>query len=529
MSHLIRPVAAAAAALLAVTALAGCDDGAKDGAASPSASAPADSGSAVLPASLTGQKPRWTTCSAPTVAQGGGEAPGSGWECATLKVPLDYAAPAGGTIDLAMIRKKAKDRGKRLGSLVYNFGGPGASGVATLPFAAEDYGKLNSRYDLVSFDPRGVGESAGVICLDDKAMDADTQEAGPVQDGVTEAREALKEGKEYAAACVKNSAKVLPHVGTTNAAHDLDLMRQVLGDRKLNYFGISYGTELGGVYAHLYPKNVGRTVLDAVVDPTQGRVEQGLAQAKGFQAALENAMEYCVEQYAQSCPTGPNAEEGNRRIGAVLEKLEKKPAPTEDPDGRRLTAGLAATGIAAALYNEEGWELLVQGIGEVQQNGTGNNLLMAADGYLGRDAQGRFSNMAAANTAISCADSKERFTPEQAAARITEFKKVSPVFGEGMAIGLVGCADWPVEGERVTPEVGAAGAGPIVVIGNAGDPATPVAGARRMAERLGAGVGVHLTVQGEGHGTYGVNSCATRAVDGYLLEGRVPTHNTVCE
>lgn len=516
----VRTAALVAASLLAVPVLAACGGGeAKDKtAAKPSApsGASADAKPAGLPASLTGQKPEWRSCPAPSAAQGGGKAPGDGWECATMKAPLDYAAPAGETIDVALIRKKATETDKRIGSLVYNFGGPGASGVQTLPMAADDYEKLNSVYDLVSFDPRGVGNSAAVTCLDDKTLDEGDPGENPLE-GV----------KKFTEACKQNSAKLLPHIGTTSAARDMDLMRQVLGDQKLNYFGISYGTELGGVYAHLFPGNVGRTVFDAVVDPTADEAQRSLAQTKGFQQALEHAMEYCRDKYAANCPTGKSAAEGNTRINAVLEKLKAKPAPTQS--GRKLTDDLALIGIVTSLYSEETWEYLVQGLGEVMQKGTGNNLLMLADNYNGRDENGRYSNATAALVAIGCADTSRRYTLDEMKAQEPAFLAASPVFGPATVQGLLGCAEWPVRAKTDRPEVGAAGAAPIVVIGNAGDPATPVEGAKRMADALGKGVGINLTVEGEGHGTYGGNSCATKAVDAFLIDGTAPSDGTVCK
>ncbi|MFD9902744.1 alpha/beta hydrolase [Streptomyces sp. NPDC059063] len=522
MPHLIRArrtAVLAAASLLAIPALAACSGGSDDegkGERKATATPPA-AGKSALPAALTGQRLSWSSCPAPSPAQGTAEAPGKGWECATMKAPLDYAEPKGKSVDVALIRKKATDPEKRIGSLVYNFGGPGASGVATLPQAAEDYTKLNAAYDLVSFDPRGVGNTTAVKCLDDKTLDTDPGSG-----------DALKDVKRFTRACEKNSAKVLPHVGTATTARDLDLMRQVLGDKKLNYFGISYGTELGGVYAHLFPKNVGRTVFDAVVDPSRDQVRQGVAQAKAFQKALDSAMAYCVKEYAENCPTGKDSAEGNRRINAMLAKLKKKPAPTDS--GRKLTEDLALTAIGATLYaGEEGWDALAQSLGETMQEGTGNNLLMLADSYNGRDDKGRYSNMHAANAAITCADTRSRHTRADVDANRSAFEKASPVFGPSQVEGLLGCSEWPVRGQADKPEVSAPGAAPIVVVGNTGDPATPVEGAKRMAQQLGKGVGITLTVDGEGHGTYGENKCATKAIDAFLIDGKAPADGAVCK
>ncbi|MEI5101799.1 alpha/beta fold hydrolase [Streptomyces sp. PmtG] len=358
MPHPIRPgrvAVLAAASLLAVPVLAGCGGGSdgegggeRKASATPDAAASRGGAASALPAALTGQRLSWGSCPAPSAAQGAAKAPGKAWQCATMKAPLDYAKPKGETVDVALIRKKSTGEDERVGSLVYNFGGPGASGVATLPQAAEDYTKLNAAYDLVSFDPRGVGNTTAVTCLDDKTLDNDPGSG-----------DTLKDIKRFTRACEKNSAKVLPHVSTATTARDMDLLRHVLGDKKLNYFGISYGTELGGVYAHLFPKNVGRTVFDAVVDPSQDKVASSLAQAKAFQKALGSAMDYCVKEYGENCPTGKDTAEGNRRINAMLAKLDKKPAPTES--GRELTKDLALTAIGATLYGgEEGWEALTR-------------------------------------------------------------------------------------------------------------------------------------------------------------------------
>ncbi|WP_267241617.1 alpha/beta hydrolase [Streptomyces sp. PR69] len=523
----------AAAVVLSATVVA-CDgnDSPKPSSSSSSSSRSSSSASgsgpatSALPASLTGQKLSWKECPEPTPAQGGGEAPGSEWECATLTAPLDYAKPDGETIGIALIRAKAKDQDKRIGSLVFNFGGPGASGVTGLPSLAEDYDTLRSRYDLVSFDPRGVGESAGVTCLSDKELDAFAAVDGTPDDD-SELKAVTAAGRKYAESCQRNSGKVLPHVDTVSAARDLDLMRETLGDKKLNYFGISYGTKLGGVYAHLFPENVGRSVLDAVVDPTEDTVSGALGQAKGFQLALNNYMQDCAATMGAECPTGAGGDKGNQKIAALLKKLDEQPLPTDGD--RKLTQDQALTGIAAALYDKEYWEYLTTGLGEAMTLGQGNVLLALADSYIGRDEQGRYSNTIPANRAVNCADDKRRFTADDVKAKMPEFRKASPVFGESMAWSLTGCTDWPVPGKTDTTEVNAEGSAPIVVIGTTGDPATPYEGARKMARELGDGVGVELTLDGEGHGGYNSgNPCLKKAVDGYLLDGKVPAAGTAC-
>ncbi|MFE7748295.1 alpha/beta hydrolase [Streptomyces sp. NPDC057428] len=519
---------AAALATTVLLPLAGCSDG--DGGTEKSAPTAASTAAPTATArKLTSQKLDWKPCPAPNAAQGTGTAPsplpgGAAWQCSFMDAPLDYADPDGRTIELALIRAVAKEPDRRIGSLVFNFGGPGASGVATLPSFGTDYDSLRTRYDLVSFDPRGIGRSEGVECSDDATLDARYEKDG-TPDDAEEEKAFVEDQKSYIADCEEKSGDELPYVGTTNAARDMDLLRQVLGDDKLYYFGISYGTELGGVYAHLYPKNVGRAVLDAVVDPTEDALESSLGQAEGFQLALDNFAADCAERDDCRIP-GATSKEVQDWIVGVLAKLEKKPVPGLGE--RELTETQATTGIASALYSKETWPLLEQGLDEAD-GGNGGLLLALADSLNGRSEDGHYDNSNAANTAVNCADSKQRFTLEQTRKALPRFREASPVFGDYLGWGLLACTGWPVTGAWETPDVSAPGSAPILVIGNTGDPATPYAGAKAMAAELGKGVGIELTYKGEGHGAYnGGSTCVQKAVDGYLLEGRVPESGTVC-
>ncbi|MFF7650104.1 alpha/beta hydrolase [Streptomyces sp. NPDC007983] len=525
-----------ATAVAALLAVAGCDGQGKDqgkasatptsgSSSSASSAAAAPPGSSGLPRSLTGQKPRWKECAAPTARQGTGKAPGGDWECADLTVPLDWAKPDGETIDLAMIRAKATGPGKRIGSLVFNFGGPGGSGVSSLPGFSGDYEKLRAGYDLVSFDPRGVGESEGVTCRSDKEIDA-AEAVDGTPDDAAEIKAATADARKYMAGCEKRSGKVLPHVDTVSAARDMDLMRQVLGDRKLSYFGISYGTELGGVYAHLYPRHVARAVLDAVVDPSADTEDGSLAQARGFQLALDNYLRDCARK-GLACPVGDDPKAGAEKIVTLLKRLDKKPLETDS--GRKLTEGGALGGIAAALYSEDSWKYLTLGLQEALTLGKGNLLLAMSDSMSGRDDKGRYSNINAANTAINCADEKKRYTVSDVKERLPRFREASKVFGDYLAWSLLACTGWPVDGRTDTPDVSAEGSAPVLVVGNTGDPATPYAGARTMARELGRGVGVEVTYRGQGHGAYNSgNACMTKTVNAYLLDGKVPAGGKTC-
>jgi pimeloyl-ACP methyl ester carboxylesterase len=407
---------------------------------------------------------------------------------------------------------------------VFNFGGPGGSGVATLPAFAQDYSTLGTRYDLVSFDPRGVGRSAPVECESDAQLDAYFQQDATPDDSA-ERTQLLKRTKQFNAACEKNSKKILPHVRTTDAARDMDLMRQVLGDAKLYYFGISYGTELGGVYAHLFPRHVGRAVLDAVVDPTQTPEQSALGQAKGFQRALDNFAEDCTSKDTE-CPIGDTPQDVKNRIAKLLADLEKEPIPGILP--RQLTQTAATNGIAQSLYSKDFWEYLVEGL-EQAYDGDGKILMLLSDSLNGRDENGEYSNITAANVAINCSDEKPRYTTDYVQEKLPEFRAASPLFGDYLAWGMVGCTDWAVPGAADHPDVSAPGSAPILVVGNTGDPATPYEGAKKMVDALGKGVAVELTYKGQGHGAYdSKNKCVQSAVNGYLLDGRVPKAGTVC-
>lgn len=517
-----RTGALVVAAVMLTGALAGCGGGTDDkpgkqaqtSAAAPSSATPASTAGGLppLPASLTSQRLEWKRCKAPE----GGSAPGSAWRCTTVDVPLDYAKPDGDTIGIALIRKEARDKGRRLGSMLFNFGGPGGSGVSILPRAAGSYGSLNTRYDLVGFDPRGVAASAGVRCRTDREQDSTNRKIDMTPDTAAEEAAFMKDGAAFGAGCERRSGKVLPFVGTTNAARDMDLIRAVLGDRKLTYFGMSYGTELGGTYAHLFPKNVGRTVFDAVVDPTADTVGHARNQTTGFQRALENYLK----------DRGQDPKAGTRRIAALLKRIDAEPLPTGTD--RELNESLAITGIVLPLYSKSSWPTLTQALDEAE-DGTGSMLLQLADSYNGRDEKGHYDTQNHSQRAISCADTTARPTAAEARAIVPEFAKLSPVFGPFLAWDTAGwCADWPVKGEHDTPEASAPGAGPILVVGTTGDPATPYEGARKMADELGEGVGILLTNKGEGHGAYGGSGCVTSTVDAYFLDGKVPADGKTC-
>ncbi|MDO0911946.1 alpha/beta hydrolase [Streptomyces sp. DT2A-34] len=514
MARFVRWTALTATAALLVTACSGgsSDGGGAGGKASGTSSSAASAGSATpLPSSLTSQKLDWGRCK----ATGDSPAPGDEWQCATLEAPLDWKKPDGRTIDLALIRARASGD-DRIGSLLFNFGGPGSSGLSTLPWYASATSELGKRYDLVSWDPRGVGASEGVRCRTDKEIQA-SESMDITPDTPAEETAYLRDAADFGQGCQKSEGALIAHVSTTDTARDMDLMRQVLGDTQMHYFGISYGTELGGVYAHLFPKNVGRLILDAVVDPSadgEGHTEN---QARGFQRALNNYLD----------STGQGAEEGSRKIVDLLKRIDASPLPTSS--GRKLTEALALTGIIRPLYSEASWPTLTSAL-EAAEEGDGSELLALADDYNERSASGHYGTGTHSQRVISCLDTRQRPTLEETRKLLPRFEKVSPVFGPMLGWDTAGwCHDWPVAGQHDTPEVSAPGAAPILLVGNTGDPATPYEGTRKMADELGKGVGVMLTWKGEGHASYGKGSdCVDSTVNAYLLQGTVPKDGKVC-
>ncbi|MEV0976076.1 alpha/beta hydrolase [Streptomyces sp. NPDC049915] len=513
MARSIRWAALAAAAALL---LSGCGGGSSPEGGKPEGSdthpsATAPGTAAGLPSALTAQRLDWGRCKGTADSP----APSGEWQCATLLAPLDWSRPAGRTIGLALIRAKA-DGGDRIGSLLFNFGGPGGSGVAGLPSYAPLVSRLREHYDLVSWDPRGVAASEGVRCRGDREIEA-AEAVDATPDTPAEERAFLGDATAFGKGCRQAAGELMAHVSTTDTARDMDLMRQVLGDAKMHYFGISYGTELGGVYAHLFPRNVGRLVLDAVVDPSADTVGHAENQTRGFQRALDD--------YLKS--TGQDPEQGTREIADLVNRLDTRPLPTAS--GRKLTQTLAVTGIVLPLYSKQSWPNLTSALGSAER-GDGTELLALADGYNERDVSGHYGTSSHSQRLISCLDEKQRPTSRQTRQRLASFTRISPVFGPFLAWDTAGwCHDWPVPGQYDTPQVSAPGAAPVLVVGNTGDPATPYEGARRMADELGKNVGTLLTWKGEGHGAYGSGSdCVDTTVNAYLLKGTLPKPDTVC-
>lgn len=470
-------------------------------------STPPDTGE--VPAGLEsfyGQQIAWESC-------------GSN-QCGTLEVPVDYAEPTGETIDIAL--EMAPATGDRIGSLVVNPGGPGAPGTSTAEEADGYFGQeLRARYDIVGFDPRGTGDSSPVDCLTDAELDAYIA-ADPDPDDRREERDVVAHQEEFWSGCEEKTGDLAAHVSTIEVARDMDVLRASLGERKLPYFGFSYGTRLGATYAELFPANVGRFVLDGAVDPSLPTLEGSLSQAEGFETALRAYLEDCVD--GGDCFLGDTVDEGLRTIDDLLADIDAEPLPTNEE--RDLTVGNAFYGLVLPLYSKDNWSILDTALEEALA-GDGSTLLFLSDFYGSRENGEYVDNSLEAISVINCLDDPWSISAEEVPDYFDEFEEASPTFGRVFAWSLVSCHGTPFETTEPPIEIDGSGAAPIVVIGTTRDPATPYQEAVAMAEQLESGV--LLSRDGDGHTAYNRgNACIDDAVHAYLIDGTVPADGKEC-
>lgn len=449
-----------------------------------------------------------------------------GNECAQLTVPVDYQDPTGATLEVELTRVPAQ--GERVGSLVINPGGPGGSGIEYAQFAPSIFGdRVVQGYDIVGFDPRGVGASSPVSCIDDASMDRFIEAStGRIDEPDPDLPEVLD---EFVQGCQDNAGDLAPHVSTIEVARDMDVLRAALGEETLDYYGASYGTFIGTTYANLYPDQVGQFVLDAGVAPTVTGMDRGLAQAEGFERAVTAYAEACVAD--GDCPLGETAEEAKEAIPAFLADLSENPLPLSGDAVPELTDAWAFWAIIVVMYDDSVWFMLDNALEAAIEDDDGSQLMFLANAYFSRNADGSYaSNSSQAIYAVNCLDAAggdtdpaEELSDEEL---LAAYEEVSPTWG-AYFVGMSPCEQWPYTPVETIADYSAPGTPPIVVVGTTRDPATPIEWSQELADLLDQGV--LLTWDGDGHGAYGrSNDCIEDAVDSFLLDGTVPAEGTVC-
>jgi len=453
-----------------------------------------------------------------------------GMECTTVTAPIDWQSPADGDIELAVVRL-ATDGGDRVGSLLMNPGGPGGSGVELVLQAAEfvTSDALRDSFDIVGWDPRGVGRSTGVACYDDAEMDTFLYgvPANPAGSDAWLADQVVAE-TAFAAACAENTGPLLGTIGVESNARDMDLLRAVLGDEKLNYLGFSYGTSFGAHYAELFPQNVGRLVLDGAIDPSLSPPETFTVQMGGFENAFRAYVADCLT--GADCPFTGTLDEALAQASALFAGVEPG-APTGD-DGRQLTAATLGTALSYPLYDEGSWPALSQMLTELG-GGDATLALQFADAYNSRNPDGSYADQSmAVYTAATCVDGTFTGGLDATKATMASIEAAAPTIGKYVAYADwahidIACQNWAYPSAITAHAITADGADPILVLGTTNDPATPYAWAQAMAGQLSSGVLV--TREGEGHTAYAQgNACIDATVDDYLIAGTVPAADPLC-
>jgi len=434
------------------------------------------------------------------------------YQCTDLLVPIDYTELKTGTFNISVL-KYPTTSAKKLGSLIVNPGGPGGSGV-DYAYAAEYFfnPEILEAYDIVGFDPRGVGRSEPIICFSDKELDTNyASDSKP--DNEQEFTRTLIESKKFIQQCQAKN-KHLTSFSTANAARDMDILRQAVGDKQLNYMGKSYGTFLGTLYAQFFPDKVGRMVLDGAVDPSISNFQQALTQAVGFDKAFAVFVTDCSKR--NDCPLPKDNKAAIEEMKKILSQLADKP-------NKRLSDSLALLGTASALYDSAtGWPKLRAAIKAVKQ-GKAGKFLELADSYTGRTEDGYTTNEFDSGAIIDCLDFAENRSVEEMKVGAQAFAKQAPLFGPYLAYGGLVCQY--LETPKATEVVPTKSANPIVIIGTTGDPATPYEWAQGLHKILANSVLISLT--GDGHTGQGQgNKCVDGQVDDFYLENKTPTRTT---
>jgi pimeloyl-ACP methyl ester carboxylesterase len=446
---------------------------------------------------------------------------GDSFQCATLPVPLDYDRRDGAVIDLAVIRRPATGV-RRIGALVINPGGPGASAVAYLRGIAELLPRrVREHFDLVSFDPRGIGESSPVVC--DSNIDP-LLDANFAPRDEEERAELVSAFRSLVDSCARASGSVLPHVSTVNAARDLDALRAVLGDETISFVGGSYGTYLGTIYASMYPDRVRSFVLDGAIDPSASGDAMTLGQARGFDRALEDFLADCAAR--RDCPFHHGGRAATA-YDALRARAAREPLATLRNAGRTVNGTRFDAGVVGSLYTgRAGWKALAQALADAE-GGNAATLLGYADAFMHRQSAGTRHQALDAFWAITCLDGPLIGDVADAARLEARAVRAAPRLGAFLVNFSLPCSMWPVPPVEPPGTLTARGAPPILVIGTTRDPATPLASASVLARSLDRAA--LLVATGEQHTAFLTgNACVDRAVTRYLVERELPRRGARC-
>ncbi len=442
---------------------------------------------------------------------------GDGIAEGTLVVPLDYDDPSGEQVTLYLVRHVAADPDRRIGTLLVNPGGPGFGGSGLAYNADNIYGQeLLDRFDIVGWDPRGTGSSEPAVdCVDDYdhffGLDSSP-------DTEAERQDLIDAGTEFGAACKDDNGDLLAHLSTVDSARDMDAIREALGEQTISYFGFSYGSELGATWATMFPDTVRAAVLDGAADPTVSYLEQNIQQATGFEATFNEFLAQCSADRGCAFHNGGDAEGAFDELSAAI---DENPI-TVDTERTKVTQGVLITAVAQAMYDQSYWPRLELALSDLQ-DGNGSGTLDLYDDYFGYQF-GEWGNELEAYFAINCLDDPGSIGPEDLLSHEAEFAAAAPRLGRSWMAELLFCSVWPVPAAPPI-EITAAGAGPIVVMGTTGDPATPLQSTRNMAKALEDG---HLVVvRADQHTGYGVNSCGDETIDNYLIDPSAPLDDEI--
>lgn len=459
-----------------------------------------------------------------------------GLQCTTVEVPMDYADPEGGTLEIAMVSSAPQEAEEDVEYLLTNPGGPGESGY-DLVAEMGDYvfsQRLQEAYEIVGFDPRGVHRSAPVQCFTDEQMDAfregtgaeavDGLVDGELRDETEELEMARAEAERIGEECLERTGESLEFVDTESAARDMDVIRAALGQEQMHYLGFSYGTHLGVTYAELFGDRVGRFVLDGMVDTSIDGEQLSLDQADGFESAFADFADWCAPR--ESCPVDGGAEDVVETVQELFAEVAEQPVTMDD--GRTLSAGVLVEGFILPMYDAEGWPLLEQALAAALRDDDYRMFQVWADAGAGREPDGSYQwQSSMAFQAVMCLDYPAVEDDDQIIADLEELASRAPTFGPYFEHAGILCGEWPFEARGEPEEPQLDGVEEILFIGTTGDPATPVGWAESMHEMVPESS--LLVYEGEGHIAYASGSdCVTDAVDDYLVDGELFEGRTQC-